>query len=135
MAIVQVSTSALYQSQKRISEAIPLLQRALALWEKTSGEGHLKWAMGAANLAALHCETGEFGEAESLLRRAIVTLEKLVAPDHPDLTWMLSNYVYLLRETDRKGEAEKLERRLRERKQLACGRQQTVDLSELLAFR
>ena len=95
----------------RYAEAIPLAQKALALWEKAQGPDHPAVATSLNNLAVLYREAGQYAKAEPLYQRSLAIREKALGPTHPDVATSLENYALLLRKTKRNDEAIKLETR------------------------
>ena len=101
----------LLQATNRLSEAEPLMRRALAIDEKSFGPDHPKVAIRLNNLAALLWTTNRLSEAEPLMRRALAIDEKSFGPDHPNVAIRLNNLAPLLQATNRLSEAEPLMRR------------------------
>ena len=97
-----------------LSEAEPLLRRALAIDEKSFGPEHPNVAICLNNLARLLQETSRLSEAEPLMRQVVSILEKVERDTghlHPNYAGSLNNLAALLRATNRPGEAEPLMRR------------------------
>ncbi len=111
LAVTLNNLGLLYEVQKKYAEAEPLLQRALAIREKSLGPEHLDVAKSLSNLGAIYRAQGRYPEAEPLLRRALTIGEKVLGPEHPDLAISLENYAGLLRRLGRDGEASGLEAR------------------------
>ena len=93
------------------SRAEPLMPRALAIDEGSSGPDDPEVATDLNNLARLLQATNRLGEAEPLMRRALAIDEGSSGPDHPNVAIRLNNLAQLLRATNRLGEAEPLMRR------------------------
>jgi tetratricopeptide (TPR) repeat protein len=74
----------LYQAG-RYSEAIPLVQRLLAMREKAFGLNHPEVAGLLNNLALLYADQGRYADAELLYKRSLAIREKAFGPDHPDV--------------------------------------------------
>jgi tetratricopeptide (TPR) repeat protein len=72
----------LYQAG-RYQEAIPLLQRALAIREKALGPEHPETATSLNNLAELYRAMGAYDKALPLAQLALAIREKVSGPDHP----------------------------------------------------
>src|SRR5215469_7548951 len=53
-------------NQKRYSEAIPLAQRALAIYEKTLGPDHLNVVIALNNLASVYTKQARYADTEPL---------------------------------------------------------------------
>jgi tetratricopeptide (TPR) repeat protein len=101
----------LLQDTNRLSEAEPLLRRALAIDEASYGPGYPAVARDLNNLASLLQNTNRLTEAEPLLRRALAIDEASYGPDHPRVVTYLNNLASLLQDTSRVSEAEPLYRR------------------------
>ena len=95
----------------RYSEAGPLYQRSLAIWEKALGLDHRYVATSLNNLAELYRAQGAYAKAEPLYQRSLAIRDKALGPDHPDVATSLLNYAGLLRKLDRVVEAEAMEAR------------------------
>ena len=111
LATILNSLALLYSKQGKYTEAEPLYQRALAIYENALGPEHPAVALSLNNLAALYQTRGKYAQAEPLYRRALSILTKSLGPDHPSVATMLGNYADLLRKMDRDSEAEKMEAR------------------------
>jgi len=79
----------------RYAEAIPLAQRALAIWENDLGPEHPFVSTGLNNLAGLYKTMGELAKAEPLLLRALAIREKVRGPEHSDVATSLNNLAAL----------------------------------------
>lgn len=79
----------LYQSGK-YDEAIPLMQRALSIYEKALSPEHPAVATTLNNLAEFYRAKGDYARAEALMQRALAIREKALPPDHPDVAASLS---------------------------------------------
>jgi CHAT domain-containing protein/tetratricopeptide (TPR) repeat protein len=101
----------LLKETNRLSEAEPLMRRALAMDEKNFGPDHPNVAIRLNNLARLLQDTNRFSEAEPLFRRALAIWDKSLGPDHPYAATALNDLAELLRATNRLSEAEPLYRR------------------------
>jgi tetratricopeptide (TPR) repeat protein len=93
------------------TQAEPLHERALSVWERALGPEHPDVATSLNNLAVLYRAQGQYGKAESLYQRALAIDEKSFGPEHPEVATDLNNLAFLLRNTGRVGEAEPLMRR------------------------
>jgi tetratricopeptide (TPR) repeat protein/transcriptional regulator with XRE-family HTH domain len=79
----------------RYEEAEVLLERALAIGERTLGPDHLDVAQSLNNLA-LNCTfRGRHTEARRLHGRALAIRERALGPDHPDVAESLNNLASL----------------------------------------
>ena len=61
----------LLQATNRLSEAEPLMRRALAIDEQSFGEDHPKVAIRSEQPGSLLQDTNRLSEAEPLMRRAL----------------------------------------------------------------
>ena len=111
VAIYLNSLAGLLQTTNRLTEAEPLMHRALAISEASFGPDHPTVATRLSNLAALLQATNRLAEAEPLMRRALVIGEASFGPDHPTVAIYLNNLALLLQDTGRLIEAEPLMRR------------------------
>ncbi|MEC4802781.1 MAG: tetratricopeptide repeat protein, partial [Jaaginema sp. PMC 1080.18] len=73
----------LYQ-QEQYETALPLLQRALAIYEQTYGSDHPSVASSLNGLASIHRNMGNNSEAESLLQRALTIDEQAAQLNEAD---------------------------------------------------
>ena len=78
--------------------ALPLYERALAIWEKVLGPDHPSTATSLNNLAGLLYAQGEYQAALPYFKRALAIREKVLGPDHPDTATSLNNLALLLKE-------------------------------------
>ena len=89
----------LLQSTDRLSEAEPLVRRALEIDEKQYSPDHPRVATRLNNLASLLLATGRISDAEVLARRALRILArfaKATGHDHPYFNQIRTNYRYIL---------------------------------------
>jgi tetratricopeptide (TPR) repeat protein len=77
------------------SAARPLLERALAIWEKVHGPEHRDMAPRLNNLAVLLKDQGDLSAARPLFERALVVYEKEYGPEHPDTATAIDNLASL----------------------------------------
>ncbi|HQW30305.1 MAG TPA: tetratricopeptide repeat protein, partial [Verrucomicrobiales bacterium] len=96
----------------RLTEAEPLMQRALKIDEASFGPKHPNVAIRLGNLAALLYATNRFTEAEPLMQRALKIDEANFGPEHPDVAIRLNNLAQLLQATNRLTEAQALTQRM-----------------------
>jgi len=92
-------------------EAEPLLQHALAIYEKAMGPDHPEVATSLNNLAALYKNQGKYNEAEPLYQRSLAIREKALGRDHPDVAQSLNNLATLYHSRGKYSEAEPLYQR------------------------
>jgi CHAT domain-containing protein len=86
---------ALYRAG-RYAQAVPLMQRSLAIREKALGPEHPDVATSLNNLAELYRAQGQYAQAEPLYRRSLAIREKALGPEHPDVATSLNNLAYFL---------------------------------------
>ena len=101
----------LYRNQGRHAEAEPLLQRALAMREKTLGRDHFEVAQSLNNLAMLYQSAGRYAEAEPLYLRSSAIFERTVGRESPNVAASLNNLAWLYQSQGRYSESEELNRR------------------------
>jgi tetratricopeptide (TPR) repeat protein len=77
--------------QGRAREALPLLERALAIREATIGADHVETGTSHNNLASALIEVGELDAARTHLERTLVIYRAALGERHPDLGIALSN--------------------------------------------
>src|ERR1700751_2088910 len=82
-------------SAGKYTDAIPLIQRALAIAEKISGPDDLNVAFLLDDLAGLYEAQGPYPDPEPLYRRSLSIREKVLGPDHPDAAVGLNNLANL----------------------------------------
>jgi hypothetical protein len=84
-----------------MTEAEPLIRRAVAISEASYAENHPNMARNLGTLAQLLRDTNRMQEAEPLMRRALKISEAIYAKDHPTIAIHLNNLAQLLKDTDR----------------------------------
>jgi len=95
----------LLQATNRLSEAEPLMRRALAIDEQSYGAEHPNVARDLNNLAALLKATNRLSEAEPLMRRALGIFEQSYGATHPDVALLLWSLAVVLSDRIRLAEA------------------------------
>ena len=90
------------------TEAEPLLQQALALFEQQQGKEHQDTSTALNTLGWLYQAQGRYEEAEPLLQRALAIDEKALGPYHSETASTLGNLAQLYRYQGRYEEAEPL---------------------------
>ena len=80
----------LYKEGK-YSEAIPLAQRSLAIYEKALGREHPDVATSLGILALLYHSQGNYSAAAPLYQRSLAIREKALGREHPDVAQSLNN--------------------------------------------
>ena len=78
-------------SPDQFEEAVPLLERAVAVWEASLGPDHPQTAIGLNNLALVLAQCDRAAEAQTALERAAAISEKTLGPEHPQFAKVLSN--------------------------------------------
>ncbi|WP_437563087.1 CHAT domain-containing tetratricopeptide repeat protein [Sorangium sp. So ce542] len=99
------------KAQGRYEGAIPLLKRALALYENVLGTNHPTVAKALSNLGVLHREQGDYAQAEQLHRRALAMRAEALGPDHPVVASSLNDLSVLYRTRGNYARAESLAER------------------------
>jgi CHAT domain-containing protein/Tfp pilus assembly protein PilF len=100
-----------FRNAGKYSQAIPLVQRILAIRERQVGPDHLSVAAWLNNLAVLYVDQGRYADAEPLHRRALAIREKKLDRDHPDVANSLNNLAETYRNQGRYSDAEPLYQR------------------------
>jgi len=95
------------------TQAEPLYQHALRIYEQVQGPEHPSAANILDSLARLYLDQGKNELAEPLLQRALRISEQVQGPEHPETAITVESYAYLLRLMKREREAELLEARFR----------------------
>src|SRR5207244_664743 len=85
--------------------AIPLAQRALAIYEQVQGPQHPDVATVLTNLAELYRAPGAYGQAEPFLKRALAIREHVLGPEHPAVATSLHNLAALYQAQGNAGKA------------------------------
>ena len=73
------SLSEIYLIQQNLTDAEPLLKKALEIKEKLLGSKHASVETLKNNLAALYGIQGKYAEAELLLKQVLATIENELA--------------------------------------------------------
>ena len=95
----------------RYADAIPLAQRALAIYEKALGPNHLDVATSLITLASFYEKQGRYADAEPLYQRAAAIREKEFGPDDPVVASLLNTLAAIYANQKRYTEAEPLQTR------------------------
>ena len=95
----------LYAEQGRFTDAEPLYQRSLAIFEKAFGRDHPAVATSLNNLALLYTSQGRYAEAELLYQNSLAISEKALGRDHPDVAHPLNNLASLYNKQGRYADA------------------------------
>lgn len=97
--------------QERQSEAEPLFQRALAIYQKAAGPEHPAVATVLNNIGQIYRDLNRDADAEAPIKRSLAIREKALGPDHPDVARSLNNLAGLYEHQQRYADAEPLYRR------------------------
>ncbi|MDW8327783.1 MAG: tetratricopeptide repeat-containing protein [Anaerolineales bacterium] len=81
--------------QGRYGEALPLMQRSVAIVEQALGPAHPEVADSLHHLASLYQLQGNYWAAEPLFRRSLAILEQALGPAHPEVATSLNNLALL----------------------------------------
>ncbi|WP_437728248.1 tetratricopeptide repeat protein [Sorangium sp. So ce861] len=109
------------KAQGRYEGAIPLLKRALALYENVLGTNHPTVAKALSNLGVLYRERGDYAQASQLHRRALAMREEALGPDHPAVASSLNDLSVLYRTNGDYAQAESLAERALALREKALG--------------
>ena len=90
----------------------PLLNRAIAIYEKVLGPEHPDTAMALNNLAFLYNTTNRQTQAELMYERALAIREKVLGPEHPGTATALNNLAWFHHNRGSYGKAGPLFKRL-----------------------
>jgi tetratricopeptide (TPR) repeat protein len=80
------------------TQAQPLYERALAIYERVLGPDHPDTAASLSNLALLLRAQGDLAGARPLFERALAIRERVLGPDHPNTAESLNNLASLLKD-------------------------------------
>ena len=83
--------------QRRVAEAIPIIESVLSIYEKNLGPDHPLVANSLNNMALLYYFLGDYAQAEPLYRRSLIISEKAYSPDHALVATTLNNLAELYR--------------------------------------
>jgi tetratricopeptide (TPR) repeat protein len=95
----------------RLTEARPLLERALAIDEAAYGPDHPDVTAALNNFALVLRDLGEPGAARPLQERALAIDEAAYGPDHPYVATDLNNLAQILQDLGERGAARPLQER------------------------
>jgi CHAT domain-containing protein/Tfp pilus assembly protein PilF len=90
----------------RYADAIPLAQRALAIFEKELGPDHPNVGTSLNNLAVLYENLGHYGGLETLYQRSLAIREKALGPNNPAVALSLHSLAELYVTQGRYADAE-----------------------------
>src|SRR5262245_12192705 len=87
-----------FRSQRRLSEAAELFNRALAIYVVAYGDNHTLTVTVINNLAGTYLADSKFDAAEPLYKRGLAATEKLLGPDHfavaINLDWLAQTHFF-----------------------------------------
>jgi len=92
--------------QKKYDDALPLLQRAELIQEKSLGPDHVQVAQTWRNIAVIYRTSRQFEEASIAYGKAIRLFEASSGTDNPTLSTWLQEYAEVLKKQQRFAEAE-----------------------------
>ncbi|MBV9924627.1 MAG: CHAT domain-containing protein [Acidobacteria bacterium] len=95
------------QGEKRVAEAVPLMERAVALSEKALGES-FPLALSLDLLGGLHLQLNDLDRAEPYLTRALSVREHVQGPEHPDVASTLTSLASIASKREQFDRAEQL---------------------------
>ena len=98
----------LYRLQGHYSEAVSLVQRAVAIREMAFGPDHPDVAWSLNTLALLYDNQARYAEAEQYYKQSLLIRERTLGPDHPNVAQSLNNLAGFYRDRGRYAEAEQL---------------------------
>ncbi|GAA6618128.1 hypothetical protein NUACC26_039390 [Scytonema sp. NUACC26] len=108
-AAVLLSWTGYYLKERgRYSEAEPLLQEALQLYQRLLPEEHLDVTASYNNLAELYHSQGSYSKAEPLYIKALQLTQRLLREEHPYVATSYNNLANLYNSQGRYSEAEPL---------------------------
>jgi CHAT domain-containing protein len=118
-------------AQEKYKEATPIAEQALALAERTLGEGHSATISSLDNLANLFRAQERNDEAERVYKRALAAKERTLGKDDGDTLTSVSSLASLYRAQGRYKEAEPLYERAVEARERTLGREHERTLISL----
>ena len=107
--------------QGKVTEAIPLAERALEIRKRVLVENHRDYAIRLNHLAFLYMSMGRYEQAEPLYRQALEIIRKLPGEDATYAT-VVHNLAELYRSTGRYEQAEPLNRQALEIREKVLGK-------------
>ena len=87
---------ALLNLMGKAADAVPLLERTLAIEEQAYGPGHVELAFVLSNLASARAALGDLGTARAHYERALKIAAAVYGDDHPEVARILSGYAGVL---------------------------------------
>lgn len=96
------------QQQGKVTEAEPLFQRALAIWDATPDPDPQMLGLTLQDLGGLYIGRNETDRAEPLLKRALAIAEASLGPDHLQVRIALQNLMVMYRVANRFNDAERV---------------------------
>jgi tetratricopeptide (TPR) repeat protein len=114
LAVTLSNLAVLRRMQGRDPEAVPLLERSLAIFESENGRDHPALLRGLNNLATAYAFTKRRDEADATFRRTLAIAEQYLGANHPTYGFVLNNYAEFLGMNGRKAEAKTLAAKARD---------------------
>ena len=121
-ASVMQNLGRLYRELGLYDKAQPLLERSLAVRERSLGPTHLEVATNLTDLALLALDQGKYALSESLHRRALEIREQALGPRHAEVAVSVANLAALYYHERKYAQAEPLSRRALEIREEARGK-------------
>jgi tetratricopeptide (TPR) repeat protein len=90
------------KERAQYQDALPLLQRALVIYEQELGPSHPDTANSLNDLAGLYLSQGNYSEALPLYQQALSITEQRLGPSHPHTMIMRTNFTALQRKMQEK---------------------------------
>ena len=79
------------------AKAEPLYRRALVIYEKRLGEGHVYTAQLYINLGTLLCAEGDWAQGEPVYAKGMAIFERVLGPGHPEVA-LARSHLEMLRQ-------------------------------------
>jgi tetratricopeptide (TPR) repeat protein len=135
MAIMLNNLGNALRLEKRESDALPTLERSVAIMEEEVGPDHPLMVRGRCNLAMGYVAVGRIEDADLAFRRALEIARMRLSAEHPAHTAVMLRYAEFLRKTGHKKEAKATEAEAKELLR-AGGRRTGVGMTvDISAFR
>jgi tetratricopeptide (TPR) repeat protein len=94
------------EERAQYTQAEPLYQRALTIFERQLGPEHYETATCLDNLAIVYKEQGKYEQAEPLMKRSLAIVEKQLGPEHLETVKIRAYYHALRRDMQPKGKGQ-----------------------------
>jgi tetratricopeptide (TPR) repeat protein len=96
-AAIRLTIGDTYRALGKLEQALPQLQRSVAIHEQKLGADHPGTLTSKNNLAVLYQDQGKYAEAEPLCLEVLKQQEKRQGADHPDTLASKNNLASLYR--------------------------------------